>query len=142
MPFLRCFRWVVVFAVGGWLAGQAIAGGTAVRCGSTYQDRPCKGFAGKLIAPTKAQKTVSTHQAIDPACKRQGAQAQRVIAARAASVPEEDQLAGTSSAAEKRLISQVYRATGSAVEQRAAVEAGCMLERQRVARERRGSGKP
>lgn len=116
------------------LIASAHAGGTAVRCGRTYQDRPCSGFQGKLVAPTQAQKKVSANQTIDPACKRRGATAQRYIAARESGVSEDEQLAGTTSPADKRLISEVYRGQGSAQEQRELVEANCMAERQRVAR--------
>lgn len=124
------------------LFGPAHAGGTAVKCGRVYQDRPCAGFDGKLIAATKAQKTVSTNTAIDPSCKRRGAKAEQVISARASGVSEDDQLATTTSPAEKRLISEVYRAQGSAGQQRAAIEASCMSERARLARGDPGPGKP
>jgi hypothetical protein len=127
-------RSIVLLLGGLLLLGSAWAGGTAVRCGRTYQDRPCAGFDGKLIASTSSQKKVSANQIVDPACRRRGASAQRYIQARESGVSEDEQLAGTTSPADKRLISEVYRAQGSADAQREAVEASCMAERQRVAR--------
>lgn len=138
----RCLRSIVLLSAGLLVLGSAFAGGTAVRCGRTYQDRPCAGFSGKLIADTKAQKRVSANRVIDPACKRRGASAQRYIAARETGASEDEQLASTTSPTEKRLISQIYQLQGPATEQREAVEASCMAERQRVARGAQGSGKP
>jgi hypothetical protein len=128
---LRC---AAVLLGGLLLIASARAGGTAVRCGRTYQDRPCAGFQGKLVASSQSQKKVSANQVVDPTCKRRGANAQRYIAARASGSSEDEQLAGTTSPAEKRLISEIYRSQGSAAEQRDIVEASCMAERQRVAR--------
>lgn len=142
MPAFARLRSTAALLGGLLLIASAHAGGTAVRCGRTYQDRPCAGFQGKLVAPTAEQKKVSANQAIDPACKRRGASAQRYIEARGSGVSEDEQLAGTTSPAEKRLISEIYRSQGSAAEQREIVEANCMLERRRVARGEQGSGKP
>jgi hypothetical protein len=121
--------------------GSAFAGGTAVRCGRTYQDRPCADFGGRLVAPTKAQKALSSAQPVHPACRRRGAEAVPMIDARLKGVTEPTQLAATTSTSAKRLISEVYRVEGSAAEQRAAVESACMLERQRLANGA-GPGKP
>ena len=136
------FRSAAILLGGVLLLGAAHAGSTAVKCGRTYQDRPCAGFDGKLIAATKSQKTVSTNQAIDPACRRRGARAAQVIAARASGAAEGEQLGATTSPTDKRLISEIYRSEGSAADQRAAVEATCMAERDRLARGPRGPGKP
>jgi hypothetical protein len=127
-------RFAAALLGGLLLIASAHAGGTAVRCGRTYQDRPCAGFQGKLVASSASQKKVSANQSIDPACRRRGASAQRYITARASGASEDEQLAGTTSPADKRLISEVYRSQGSAAEQREIVEANCMAERQRVAR--------
>jgi len=135
---------LVVLAVlalgGGGAAPAAAAEGAAVKCGRVYQDRPCAGRAGRLVAPTQAQKAVAVRHPVDAACQRRGAQAQTVIDARAEGQTEEQQLAAaTHSAAQKRLIAEVFRQAGSAAEQRAAVEQGCMAERQRLSR---GHGAP
>ncbi|MEW6706376.1 MAG: hypothetical protein AB1430_16135 [Pseudomonadota bacterium] len=135
-------RLTALLLAGLLLGASACAGQTAVRCGRTYQDRPCSGFQGKLVAPTQAQKKVSANQAIDPACRKRGSVALRYIAARREGMPEDVQLASTTSPADRRLIGQVYRAEGTPEEQRAAVEAACMAERRQIARGAARPGKP
>jgi len=142
MDLTSRLRPAAALAAGLLLASAALAGQTAVRCGRTYQDRPCTGFDGKLVAPTQAQKKVSANQIIDPACKKRGATALRFIAARAEGASEFDQVANTTSPTEKRLIAEIYKVQGPAAEQRQAVETACMAERQRLARGAGGSGKP
>ncbi len=101
MDLTSRLRPAAALAAGLLLASAALAGQTAVRCGRTYQDRPCIGFDGKLVAPTQAQKKVSANQIIDPACKKRGATALRFIAARAEGASEDAQLASTTSPTEK-----------------------------------------
>jgi hypothetical protein len=120
-------------------AGPAAAESKAIKCGRVYQDRPCPGHEGRLIATTQAQKAVATRHTVDAACQRRGAQAQTIISQREEGSSEDDLLAGTRSVSEKRLISEVYSYQGDAAQQRAAVEKTCMSERVRMAKGQRGT---
>jgi hypothetical protein len=138
---------VATLALGLLSAGPAAAESKAIKCGRVYQDRPCAGHEGRLIASTQAQKAVATRHTVDAACQRRGAQAQAIISQRDQGSSEDDQLAGTRSVSEKRLISEVYTYHGDAAQQRSAVEQTCMAERVRLARGARpatggSTGKP
>lgn len=125
---------VLLFA---WAASTAAwAGGTAVKCGRVYQDRPCAN-PGKLIAASKSQKGLGVAHPVDAACQRRGADAQKVIEARAQGATEQDQLSTMShSASAMKLVSEVYKLDGTPQEQREKVEAACMAERQELLKAR------
>ncbi|MED5620733.1 hypothetical protein [Ideonella sp. BN130291] len=137
-PFLRRPGLLAAtLLLAGLATGPAAAESKAVKCGRVYQDRPCAGQEGRLVARTQEQKAVATRRTVDAACQRRGADAQKIISQRQEGSTEDDQLAGTRSVAEKRLISEVYRQEGDAAQQRSAVEQNCMAERLRLAKGQR-----
>jgi len=127
-------RLALLLAAACLAAAPAFAQNKAVKCGRHYQDRPCAGGDGRLVGTTQAQKAVAVRHEVDPLCERRGASAAKVISARQEGATEDQQLAGTTSMAEKRLISAVYRAEGDAAAQRSAIEQSCMAERLQLAR--------
>lgn len=133
---MRLFRSTFVMLVTLTIGSAAWAGGTAVKCGRVYQDRPCAN-PGKLIAATKSQKGVGVSRTVDAACQRRGADAQKLIEARAQGATEQDQLQTMShSVSQMKLVSEVYKLDGTPAEQRAKIEAACMAERQQIAASR------
>ena len=114
----------------------------AVKCGRVYQDRPCADGQGRMIGNTAAQKAMASRAPVDAACAKRGTDAAAVIDGRASGRSQDEALAGTVSQAQKRLIAQVYAASGNAAEQRTAIEQQCMADRQRLARSANSPGKP
>lgn len=111
------------------------------RCGSVYQDRPCEGKdPGKRIgsagSPQSADKPVS-----DTECAQRGAETLKIVWKREAGASADKQIADLNAGRagssklfdERKLIADVYNKRGSAPEVRAAIEADCMLEKERAA---------
>jgi hypothetical protein len=124
-----------VLAIAFGLCGPVLAQ-TMFRCGNGYQDRPCdSGQPGKVVgtaSPTPAPAATS-RPAIDGDCGRRGAAALKLVWQREAGVTEEAAAGAAHTAAQRRLVSDVYARRGTAPEVRAGVEADCVLEKQRAA---------
>jgi hypothetical protein len=114
---------------------------TMYRCGNVYQDRPCDGGQqGKVIGSTGSQQSAHTPVA-DAECAQRGANTLKIVWAREAGASAEKQIADIDarrpalprSWEEKRLVKDVFNKRGSAPEVRAAIEADCMLEKEKAA---------
>ncbi len=111
------------------------------RCGSVYQDRPCEGKdTGKRIGSTGSQQSADK-PVTDAECAQRGAETLKIVWKREAGASADKQIedlnarrSGTSKIFdEKKLILDVYNKRGSAPEVRAAIEADCMLEKEKAA---------
>ncbi|RZL02825.1 MAG: hypothetical protein EOP36_07525 [Rubrivivax sp.] len=127
----------------GTLGSPALAGGTMFRCGSSYQDRPCDaGQPAKVIggsgvvrehvsasspAPVASAGTaVVVAPRVDAECAAQGNRAKQIVWAKESGRTADVQLAAATSDDDRRLITDVYRRRGSALDVRSGVEADCM----------------
>ena len=130
---------------------MAVAGQTMYRCGNKYQDSPCESGEGSRIGKTSgAPQTQAQAQGRSPAqlqteaaaaeCGNRGKDSLQISWAREAGATAEKQLAevdgkGLSSrqaAQEKHLIASVYEKRGSSTSIRAAIEAECMAEMEKI----------
>lgn len=109
------------------------------RCGSVYQDRPCDGKdPGKRIGSTGSQEP-AYKPAADSECAQRGADALKIVWRREAGASAQKQMSDIDvqnsprSTDQKRLIADVYNKRGSAPEVRVAIEADCMLEKEKAA---------
>ena len=111
------------------------------RCGSVYQDRPCEGKdPGKRIGSTGSPQSADKPVA-DAECAQRGAETLKIVWKREAGASADKQIADLNAGRsgppkmfdERKLIADVYNKRGSAPEVRAAIEADCMLEKERAA---------
>ena len=124
------------------------------RCGNVFQDTPCAGGteirlspAGRQLpagtssppnapAPTAAGSAFATSP-FTTACARSGEQAQRMVWKREGGASQEQQLAdppGVLSRSEQaKLLGDVYARRGTAMEVRNAIQAECLVEKQKEA---------
>ena len=105
---------------------------TMYRCGSNYQDKPCaKGQQGGVIgtAKTASQSTMTGTPSVDPACKRRGDDAKKIIWMREAGAQKNDLLAKSTSAEQSQLIADIYAVRGNSNDIRANIEQSCMEEK-------------
>lgn len=145
MPFFpqRLF-WLACLT--GALCSPAFAGGTMFRCGSSYQDRPCDaGQPAKVLnssgvarehvatpAPASSASAVTAAVApprVDAECAALGNRAKQIVWAKETGRTAEAQLAAATSDEDRRLITDVYRRRGSALDVRSGVESDCMASR-------------
>ena len=114
---------------------------TMYRCGSVYQDRPCDGGQqGKVIGSTGGRQPAYKPVA-DAECAQRGANTLKIVWSREAGASAEKQIADIDAGRpasprsweDKRLVMEVFNKRGSASEVRAAIEADCMLEKERAA---------
>lgn len=116
------------------------------KCGNSYQDKPCTGAAieapvnpairnATAPAPVAPQRAAASPFA--PECGRIGVEAQRVVWQREAGATQEKQIAevprGNAYDEMVKTINAVFSRRGTAPEIRAAVEAECLVEKQRQA---------
>ncbi|MED5620732.1 hypothetical protein [Ideonella sp. BN130291] len=121
-----------VLALGLGLAAPVLAQ-NMFRCGNAYQDRPCdSGQPAKVVGKAAPSPTVA-RPVLDADCSRRGAAAQKLVWQREAGVTEEASTAAAGTPPERRLVGDVYSRRGTAPEVRAAVEADCVVEKQRAA---------
>lgn len=123
--------------MGAIAAGPAQAQ-TLYRCGSTYQDRPCAASDGRVVG--RSAPAVAPASATDADCAQRGEAAQRLTWLRQAGATQEQQLhelqqRRAGAATDAQLIAEVYRLRGTAPEVRAAIEAQCMADKERTARD-------
>lgn len=109
---------------------------TMYRCGSSYQDKPCaNGQPGVAIGSVKASTKNSSDQSnaadvLDPACKRRGEEAKKIIWMREAGAQKSDLLAKSISDEQSQLIADIYAVRGNSNDIRASIEKNCMQERE------------
>lgn len=130
---MKRYAWLAMGGLFSVMGVCAPAAAQMFRCGNTYQDRPCEaGQAGKVIGITTT--TSSTAKSVsDSECAQRGAQAQKIMWARESGATAEKQLAESKRPDERKLILEVYQKRGSAPEVRAAIEADCVAEKERLA---------
>ena len=109
------------------------------RCGSVYQDQPCQGKdPGKRIGNTGSQESTGKPVS-DSECAQRGADTLKIVWRKEAGASAQKQMEdidaqrSSRESEQKRLIAEVYNKRGSALEVRAAIEADCMLEKERAA---------
>ncbi|WP_395004982.1 hypothetical protein [Undibacterium sp.] len=105
---------------------------TMYRCGSSYQDKPCaNGQQGVVIgtAKTSSQSSTTAAPSVDPACKRRGDDAKKIIWMREAGAQKNDLLAKSTSAEQSQLIADIYAVRGNSNDIRANIEKSCMEEK-------------
>lgn len=107
---------------------------TMYRCGSSYQDKPCaNGQQGVVIGSAKAasknaNEANGSSEVLDPACKRRGEEAKKIIWMREAGAQKNDLLAKSSSDEQSQLIADIYAVRGNSNDIRANIEKNCMQE--------------
>lgn len=111
------------------------------RCGSAYQDRPCEGKQeGKVLRDFSGSAPVANAQSKDAQCSQRGAEAMKIVWRRESGAMREQQISalegqpiqGLSHGESVALIESVYQKRGSAPEVRAAIEAECVAEKERL----------
>ena len=129
------FRLMKIHAVAPWLALCCLLGVPAAhaqkmhRCGNVYQDRPCDGGqAGTVVGNVSSAIPAAPRPAVDGACSRLGADAQKIMWARESGRTVDMQLGEATNDRDRRLIEDVYAKRGSAREVREAIETGCMAQ--------------
>jgi hypothetical protein len=125
-------RGLLIFAASLLLPLQAEAQ-TLYRCGSVYQDRPCDaGQKGRAVGSTGTSGAAAAQASgIDAECAQRGRNSNGIVWARESGATQERLLSEATSASERRLIQDVYRRAGAASTVQAAVEADCVVEKQR-----------
>lgn len=128
-------RLMKIHAVVPWLALCCLLGVPAAhaqkmhRCGNVYQDRPCDGGqAGTVVGNVSSATPAAPRPAVDGACSRLGADAQKIMWARESGRTVDMQLGEATNDRDRRLIEDVYAKRGSAREVREAIETGCMAQ--------------
>jgi hypothetical protein len=114
---------------------------TMYRCGKQYQDRPCDaGQQGRAVGNATSSPPGAAASA-DAECAQRGSDAVKIVWAREAGATQERQfseidekpLSASRKAQEKSLVAEVYRKRGTAPEVRAAIQADCVAEKERLA---------
>ncbi|MGE3349928.1 MAG: hypothetical protein AB7I35_21065 [Ramlibacter sp.] len=113
------------------------------RCGNVFQDRPCDASGAVRAAPAtvpSAPTPAATRKppsAFTAVCARIGLDAQRFVWKREGGATLEQQMADLPNAHNRnelaRTLESVYQHRGSAPEIRAAIEADCLVEKQKAA---------
>ena len=132
MRFALARLWVITAAL---LLSNPTTAQTLYRCGNQYQDKPCeKGEPAKRISAGAKRTASAATPASDAECARRGERALKIVWARETGATAEQQLAEVPSSApdQQRLVTAVYEKRGSAPEIRAAIEADCMAEKEKL----------
>jgi hypothetical protein len=109
---------------------------TMYRCGNVYQDRPCDaGKAGRAVGSTGTGAPAGRSAVTDAECAQRGKDSLKIVWAREGGAAEERLLAQAATAAQKRLVQDVYRRRGAASQVQAAVEADCVAEKEKAERD-------
>jgi hypothetical protein len=112
------------------------------RCGNSYQDQPCTGAQqSKVVGHVGTSTAAASTQAKDMQCNQRGAEALKIVWMRDNGATKERKISELDTKSisdagreeELQLIESVYRKRGSAPEVRAAVEAECIAEKERLA---------
>lgn len=126
-------------AFAGW--GMEAQAQKLYRCGNTYQETPCTGTQpSKEIRAGVPSSSSAAGSRADADCAQRGTNSQKITWARESGATAEKQIAdvdakgasGQQKAEQKQLIEAVYRKRGTAPEIRAAIEADCMAEKDKL----------
>jgi hypothetical protein len=106
------------------------------RCGSQYQDRPCDaGQKGKTLGSTGVAASASpSASSSDAECAQRGKDALKIVWSREGGATQERLMSEAANGYAKRLVEDVYRRRGSASEVQAAVEADCVVQKEKQER--------
>ena len=98
------------------------------RCGKTYQDRPCAaGQTGKVVGRAAGSAPAAQASGVPAECVQMGKDSLKIVWSREGGATQERLLADARTAAERRLVLDVYRRPGAASHVQAAVEADCVV---------------
>ena len=105
----------------------------AYRCGNVYQDHPCAGgqSAKPVMGSSSRSATSSGARGViagDGVCAQRGGEAIKIVWARESGVTQEKAIANASDAAQRKLIADVYRVRGGALDVKERIEAECKAE--------------
>jgi hypothetical protein len=103
------------------------------RCGNKYQSHPCEAGTQTKVINSSSAPQPTAKQPQDAVCTPRGASVMKIMWAREAGATAERQLSDTNNPEERKLILDVYQKHGTAREVRAAIEADCMAEKERLA---------
>lgn len=131
---------VAIVVVGGTFISASTDAQTMYRCGNSYQAYPCETGQGKAIGSVGSAQSAYTPVS-NAECAQRGAESLKIVWAREAGLIREKALAEVDgkrlSSAQKadarKLIADVYNRRGSAPEVRAAIEADCVVEKEKEA---------
>jgi hypothetical protein len=128
----RSFMQCLVLAAGLFVCAQGY-GQTMFRCGNKYQDRPCDaGQKGKVVGSTGVG-AASAAASGDAQCAQRGKDALKIVWSREGGATQERLESEASSGQQRRFVRDVYSRRGSASQVQAAVEADCVVEKQKEA---------
>jgi hypothetical protein len=112
------------------------AAAQAYRCGNVYQDSPCSN--GPLAKPVmgSGQRSAASNPsgtsrgviAGESVCDQRGADSLKIVWARESGVTKEKAMAEAADANARKLVTDVYRVRGAALDVRARIEAECKAE--------------
>ncbi|MGQ0512629.1 MAG: hypothetical protein ACT4P9_18650 [Betaproteobacteria bacterium] len=125
------------------LVGASAHAQTMYRCGNKYQDRPCDANQkGRAVGNTGAASAARPAGASDAECAQRGKDALKVVWSREGGATLERLMgeidsSGASAARkaeDKRFVQDVYRRPGAAGQVQSAVEADCIVEKEKAER--------
>jgi hypothetical protein len=117
------------------LGATQVQAQTMYRCGSVYQDRPCDAGKGRALGSTGTAAPAARTTGVDAECAQRGRDSLKIVWSREGGATEERLLAEAKTPAEKRLVRDVYRRPGAASTVQSAVEADCVVEKQKAEEE-------
>jgi hypothetical protein len=137
---LKVFASLVVCVI--LASGQTALANDVYRCGTTYQDTPCKNTASKPINAKPERKNVTanvskpTQKVQMPAsantdCKLRGESAKSIANMRDTGLSEDTLKANAADSYTATLVTDVYKRTGSAFQIQNAVERECVQNQQK-----------
>jgi hypothetical protein len=133
--------WLTAIAmIAGTIVSASAGAQTMYRCGNSYQAYPCETGQGKAIGSVGREQSAYTPVS-NAECAQRGTESLKIVWAREAGLIREKALAEVDgkplSSAQKadarKLIADVYNKRGSAPEVRAAIEADCVVEKEKEA---------
>ncbi len=118
------------------LCGSALSQ-TMYKCGKTYQDRPCADGKGKSMgaATSDTPAATATTGPYAAECAQRGKDSLKIAWAREGGATEERMLGEATTAAQRKLVQDVYRKRGAASQIQVAIEADCVAEKEKLERD-------
>src|SRR5258706_3464322 len=118
------------------LCGSALSQ-TMYKCGRVYQDGPCADGKGKSMgaATSEAPAAAPASGPYAAECAQRGKDSLKIVWAREGGATEERMLGEAATEPQKRLVQNVYRRRGAASQIQVAVEADCLVEKEKLERE-------
>lgn len=125
---LRLVLGIILIGLG--ICGPATA--QMYRCGSTYQDQPCEGGGPSKKVNAPSSSAAGTKAGTDSECIQRGNSSLKISWSREAGASAEKLLAEAKRNDERKLIADVFQKRGNAADVRAAIEADCIAEKERL----------